>query len=150
MSKENFGLKGRVNIKLIDSEGNIKHEQDVNNLVTAAGRSYVANRLNTTPTVMSFTGIGTGTTAPTLNDVALETQLSTRLAITRTIVTVDTANDTIQHVTTFPVESHTGMITEAGLFSASTAGTMMSRVVFTAVDKTPSDALVVTWRITVV
>jgi hypothetical protein len=150
MNKDTFGLKGRVNIKLLDIDGKVKLEREFDNLITDAGRAFVASRLNTTTTVMTHLGIGTGTTAPLVTDTTLEAQLGSRGTTTRTAVTVNVTNDTLQHVATFPVGSNTGLITEAGLFNSSSTGTMLSRVVFAAVNKLETDAMVVTWRITAV
>jgi hypothetical protein len=42
----------------------------------------------------------------------------------------------------------TGSWSEAGVFSAITAGTMMSRAVFTTINKGASDTLQITWTYT--
>ena len=43
----------------------------------------------------------------------------------------------------------TGAITEAGLFNASSSGTMLCRTVFSVVNKGASDAMTITWTVTV-
>jgi hypothetical protein len=68
---------------------------------------------------------------------------------TATIQTQTVANDTVQYVSTFPATAaYVGAIQEAGVFNALTAGTMLSRTVFAAVNKTASDTLTITWRVT--
>ncbi|WP_217468724.1 hypothetical protein, partial [Staphylococcus aureus] len=51
-------------------------------------------------------------------------------------------------IATFPAGEATGSVSEAGLFSAITAGTMFSRVTFPAVPKGVGDELKITWVIT--
>jgi len=42
----------------------------------------------------------------------------------------------------------TGAITEAGIFNASSSGTMLCRVVFSALNLTSTDSISVDWTIT--
>jgi hypothetical protein len=51
--------------------------------------------------------------------------------------------------TTFGAGVGTGALTEAGIFNAATAGVMLSRVVFSVVNKASTDALTITWAITI-
>jgi hypothetical protein len=52
-------------------------------------------------------------------------------------------------VTTYAAGTGTGAITEAGIFNASSSGTLLSHVVFSAINKGAADSLTITWTITV-
>jgi len=43
----------------------------------------------------------------------------------------------------------TGSITEAGIFNASSSGTLLCRTVFSVVNKGASDSMTITWTVTV-
>jgi hypothetical protein len=43
----------------------------------------------------------------------------------------------------------TGAISEAGIFNASSGGTMLCRTVFPVVNKQASDTIAITWTITI-
>ncbi len=58
-------------------------------------------------------------------------------------------NNTITYTATFPAGTGDGAITEAGIFNASTAGTMLCRTVFPIVNKGSGDQITITWVITV-
>jgi hypothetical protein len=62
--------------------------------------------------------------------------------------TTVTAN-AIEYVASFPAGTGTGAVTEAGVFNAASAGTMLCRTVFSVVNKGAADAMSVTWTITV-
>ena len=49
----------------------------------------------------------------------------------------------------FAAGSGTGAITEAGVFNASSGGTMLCRTVFSVVNKGADDSMTITWTITV-
>ena len=118
--------------------------QEVPNLVVTAGKNYVADRIKNNSTVMSHMAIGTGSTAAAAGDTALGSQTA-RTALTSTTVT----NNEIVYVDTFPAGTGTGAITEAGIFNASSGGTMLCRTVFSVVNKGANDAMTITWTVTV-
>jgi hypothetical protein len=150
MVNDSIKAKGTLQLVLTDENGNIK-QQDEHNLVVSAGLAYIASRMrDATAGVMSHMAVGSGTTAAAAPDTALGTQLSTRVELdSTTIVTTTATNDTVQYVATFGAGVSTGAITEAGIFNASTAGTMLCRTVFAVINKGDLDTLVITWRVAV-
>lgn len=137
---------GRLAIVLRDEQGNVKDTREVDNLVVNTGLAYIASRMkDATATAMSHMGVGTGTTAAAAANTTLETELGTRDALDSTTV----SSNQIVYVATFAAGNATGAITEAGIFNASTAGTMLCRTVFAAVNKGASDTLQITWTITI-
>lgn len=145
MIQEQMSVNGRLSVVLFDAQGNVKQSQDVPNLVVDAGLAFIASRMkDTTDAAMSHMAVGSGTTAAAGAQTALVTQIGSRVALTSTTVT---ANATA-YVATFGAGVGTGAITEAGIFNASTAGTMLCRTVFSVVNKGASDTLQITWTIT--
>lgn len=149
MFDEKIKATGQVSFVLTDENGNIK-QQDSKNLVVDPGLAFIASRMvGTTSAVMSHMAIGTGTTAAADAQTALVTE-SARVALTSsTVVTTTVANDSVQYVATFGPGVGTAAITEAGIFNAASAGTMLARTVFAVINKGALDTLTLTWKVTV-
>lgn len=144
MINDNLKLKGRVAMVLRDAQGNVKEEQEINNLVVDAGLDYIASRMkDATATAMSHMAIGSGSTAAAAGDTTLGTELG-RVALTSTTVT----DNAVAYVATFGAGTGTGAVTEAGLFNAASAGDMLCRTVFSVVNKAADDSLQITWTVT--
>lgn len=79
-------------------------------------------------TAFTYLGIGTGTTAFTAADTALETPLGDRASVTPTLVTTTVTDDTAQLSNSFAITG-TNTITEVAIFNASTSGVMWARTV---------------------
>lgn len=145
MIQEQMSVKGRLSVVLFDADGKVKQSQEIPNLVVNTGLAFIASRMkDTTDAAMSHMAVGSGTTAAAAGNTALETQIGSRVSLTSTTVT---ANATA-YVATFAAGTGTGAITEAGIFNASTAGTMLCRTVFSVVNKGADDTLQITWTIT--
>jgi hypothetical protein len=145
MFENNLSVKGRLSVVLRDADGNVKQSQDIPNLVVSSGLAFIASRMkDTTDDAMSHMAVGSGTTAAAAGDTALETQIGSRVSLTSTTVT----SNAVAYVATFAAGTGTGAITEAGIFNASTAGTMLCRTVFSVVNKGADDTLQITWTIT--
>ena len=149
MLSDNIKAKGTLTLVLTDEQGNVK-TQDEHNLVVSAGLAYIASRMkDATATAMSHMAVGTGTTAAAAGQTALVTE-SARVALTSTtIVTTNVSNDAVQYVATFNPGTATAAITEAGIFNAASAGTMLARVAFSVINKGALDTLTITWKVTV-
>jgi hypothetical protein len=145
MIKDNFKAKGRLNIVVKDAEGNVKDSREVDNLVVNTGLAYIASRMkDTTDTAMTHMAVGTGSTAAAAGDTALGSE-SHREALDSTTVT----SNAIAYVSSFEAGEGTGALTEAGIFNAASAGTMLCRTVFDVVNKGANDTMSVTWTITI-
>tara|TARA_B100001093_G_C26498065_1_gene872012 strand:- start:129 stop:554 length:426 start_codon:yes stop_codon:yes gene_type:complete len=140
MINEDLTLKGHLSIRL-----NGEVVQDVPNLVVTAGKNFVASRIkDTTDAAMSHMAIGTGTAAAAAGQTTLSAEAD-RNTLTSTAV----SSNTVTYVATFGAGEGTGAIVEAGLFNASSSGTMFCRTVFSVVNKGASDSMTITWVITV-
>lgn len=145
MLQDTIKMTGDLKIVLTDENGQIKHEQEVKNLVVTVGKNFIASRMkDATATAMSHMAIGSGTTAAANGDTTLGTELG-RVALTSTTVTTNN----VAYVATFPAGTGTGAVTEAGLFNAASAGTLLCRTVFSVINKGAADTLGITWTVTV-
>ena len=135
---------GRLSVVLKDSSGQVKEARDIDNLVVTSGLGYIASRMkDATDTAMGYMAVGTGTTAAAAGDTALGTELD-RNAVT----SVTATGNQIEYVASWAAGDGTGAITEAGIFNAADAGTMLARTVFDVVNKAANDTLSITWTIT--
>jgi len=136
--------KVRENVELVlrDQDGNIKQVEKASNLIVTTGVQGIVDRLLASPTVgvPTHAAIGTGTTAAAAGDTTLQTELD-RNALT----SKNRSGAVLTMVADWAAGDGTGTITEAGIFNASSSGTLFSRVVFAAVGKTSTDTLQVTW-----
>lgn len=187
-AKEKSSVKENVTIRAFDGEGNVKKlfkhnilgralfkmgydlksffagrwvdELQFENLVVNTAFPDVAGLINgaTSPASYEFIGIGTGTTAATATDTALETEINNDGnpsftnrggAGTASRVTTTVTNDTAQVVKTFTIGAFTPAVTESGYFNSNTAGTMFARQTFSAVNLVLNDNFQVTWQIAV-
>ena len=139
-------VKGSVNVVIHDESGKQKENFTIPNLVVTTGLAYIASRMkDATATAMTHMAVGTGSTAAAAGNTALETQLGSRVALTSTTVT----SNSTAYVATFGAGVGTGALTEAGIFNASTSGTMLCRTVFAVINKGASDTMTITWTITI-
>lgn len=121
------------------------------NLVVSAGKAGVASRINGAggETAFTYIAIGTGTTAPAAGDTALETEITSgggsRANATASRVTTDTTDDTAQLQHTFNFTASFA-VTESGVLNAASAGTLLARQTFSAINVANGDSLQVTWK----
>jgi hypothetical protein len=59
------------------------------------------------------------------------------------------SGNAITYTATFGAGTATGAVVEAGIFNASSGGTMLCRTVFPVINKNAGDSLAVTWVVTV-
>lgn len=144
MISDNLKATGELNIILRDSQGNIKVNIQVPNLVVTVGKTAIASRLvGTSTAIMSHMAIGSSATAP----AASQTTLGTEAA--RSVLNSATNTDNeVNYSATFGAGASIA-VTEAGLFNAASAGVMLSRTTFPVVTKDTADTLTVNWKITI-
>lgn len=143
--KEQLGIRGELTIVVRDRDNNIKQAIHVPNLVVTAGKQYIASRMaSSSATVMSHMGIGAGAAIPVAGDTALGTELG-RSGLT----TFSATGNTVTATANFPSGVGTGSISEAAIFNASSAGTMLCRTTFPVVNKAAGDSIAISWVITI-
>ena len=143
--QENMNIKGELSIVVRDFEGKIKQTLHVPNLVVTNGKNYIASRMvGVASTVMSHMAIGTGTATPIVGDSTLNVEAG-RVALSSFTASTNAVTGTA----TFPAGTGTGAITEAGIFNASSSGSLLCRTTFPVVNKAAGDSIAITWVITV-
>lgn len=126
------------------------------NTVVTAGRRWVLEKIgsfsNQTNSINAI-AVGTSTTAPATGDTALGSEITATVG-RLTIGTFTTTNLTSNPPSwrgevLFGTAQATGTLGEAALFntSAATAGTMLSRVTFSTINKSTSNTLSVSYTI---
>jgi len=146
MINDNFPIKGDLHIVVKDSKtGEVKVDRLEKNLVVTAGKEWIASRMvGTAANTMGYMAVGTDSTSPAAGNTTLGAEVA------RVAVTSQTAStNTVTYVATFGAGTGTGALTEAGLFNANTAGTMLSRTTYSVINKGSGDEMTVTWVITV-
>lgn len=144
MFQETIKATGNVAITLYNKDGSIKDQREIKNLVVTVGKEFIAARMVGTPSEMSHMAIGSGSTAAAAGDTALGSELG------RVALSSDSASGVVvTYGASFPPGTGTGGVTEAGVFNAGTAGTMLCRTTFAIVNKGADDGLTITWNITV-
>ena len=140
-------LKATGKLRLVlDKENGDQEVHQFDNLVVTTGKNFIASRMvGTSDNVMSHIGIGSGSTAAAAGDSALGSSLA-RVAVTGT---PGASGAVATYTATFAAGTGTGAVTEAGLFNASSSGTMLCRTVFAAVNKASGDSMTITWTVTI-
>jgi hypothetical protein len=129
-------------------DGELIDANAVSNLIVNAGKDWVVDRLQSltgSPALTDYIAIGTGTTAAAAGDTTLQTEVGTR--VQGTISQPTSTTDRV--VSTFAAGNGTAAITETGRLTASSGGTLLGRVVFSAINKGALDSLQVTYDMTV-
>ena len=131
--------KGELDIVILDANGNTKEKIHINNLVVQTGRDFIADRIISSSNFdpMTHMAVGEDTTAAALSDTALLDELYRQ------------AFDSATFITTYAPGDATGAITEAGIFNATTGGTMLCRTQFAVVNKAAADTMIITWTVTI-
>ena len=135
-----------VRVDLFGPDGKLKDFREIHNLVTTAGKQHIADQLSSSPggSAMSHMAVGTGTNAAAVGDTALQTELDRNALTSRT-----DSGAVVTYVGDWAAGDGTGAITEAGIFNASSSGTMLARSVFSAINKGAGDTLQITWTLTI-
>ena len=144
---EELKATGLVKIVHTNAAGELVKEFNVPNLVVTTGKNHIAAKIAATtnsPAAMTHMAIGTGTSTPGASDTALGTQTG-RVSLSGSVV----STNTITYTATFPAGTGDGAITEAGVFNASSGGTMLCRTTFPVVNKASGDTIAITWVVTV-
>jgi hypothetical protein len=150
MFNDAIKMTGNLKLVLTDENGNIKQEEEVENLVVTVGKNFIASSMAKTttnsPAAMTHMEVGTGTPAAAVGDTTLQTAVaSSRVSLASTTVTTNS----VAYVASFPAGTGTGALTEAGIFNAASAGTLLCRTVFSVINKGAADTLGITWTVTV-
>ena len=142
-------VTGKVVACLRGPDGKIKDRWQENNLVVTVGRQHIADQLaDQAQGAMSHMAVGTGTTVQAESDTQLEIELN-RKAFTSKDQGIGADANKVIFVTDWVAGEATGAIAEAGIFNASSGGTMLCRTTFAVKNKGAGDSLTLTWTISI-
>ncbi len=145
MIEQTLKMKGSAEIIVVGPDGKIKSRVQNDNLIVTVGKSFLATWLaagSHSNAFMPYTAVGSGTTSPVSGDTTLETEVA------RVGNSPSASSNVLTLAVTFSPGVATGAITEAGLFSAASSGSMFSRVVFSVQNILAGDSLIVNWSVT--
>lgn len=137
---------GRLKARVIRGDGK---EESLGLLstkvVTDAGVAAIVDAFQNTVELENFVqhASGTGNTAENVADTTLVTEVESRVAGTA----AENGANVFQSVATIPYTA-TRAIVEHGLFNAATAGTLMDRSVFAAINVDNGDSIEFTYELT--
>jgi hypothetical protein len=145
MFTEELKVTGRLVVELFNPDGSVKESHEFDNLVVTTGKNFIASRMvGTAAAIMSHMAIGTDSTAPAAGNTALGAEVA------RVALGSGTSSGAVATYTaTFPGGTGTAALTEAGIFNDPSAGTMLCRTTFAVVNKGASDAMTITWTVTI-
>ena len=142
MLNDKLSLTGALTISV---NGDVVRE--IRNLVVTSGKGLVAANLQGgSVTPITYMGVGSGSVAAANGDTALQSEID-RNALVTSGGTVAAA--VVSYECTWLPGDGTGALTEAGLFSASSGGTMLARTVFPVVNKGADDTVTIAWDVTI-
>ena len=143
-----YGIKGRIHIEHYNNEGRLIEEKTFHNLFVDVGKSQVAGLLINAGSYPTHIAVGTGTTAETSTDTALEAEVAREAISDYSLTTTDVTNDTATFNVTISF-SAAYAITEYGLLDAASAGNLFAHKIDTATNVSDGDSLKITWNLQV-
>jgi len=145
---ENIKVSGEMKIEIFGPNGELKDSGTYKNLIVNGGRDFIFAQISGTGTTtnMQYTGIGTSNTAAGATQTALLAEVGTRQ---EHAYAHSAGTTTMTAISTFAAGNGTGTIQEAGLFTASTSGTMLNRVNGINKVKAAGDSLQITYTLTI-
>jgi len=147
-----IGITGKVKLRVTDKDGNFKYETDIPNLVVTTGKNHIAARIagllsgsGQEGKTISHIGFGTSTATPTIADTDLASILGVRVPVSSITHTAGTNIVTVSASFT----GYAGNVTEAGMFTQLTTGTMVCRTTFSSIPLLATDGLAIIWTLTI-
>jgi len=145
---EKIQLSGRYIATVYGPDGAVKDSVTGPNVVCTNGKEWLASFLSSAAAAAAtftqrYVAVGTGTGAEAASDTGLGTEVARQTGTASYV-----SNQIYQVTATFATNSAVGAITEYGMFSSNTAGTMLSRDVESVVNVGASDTLTVVYQLT--
>jgi hypothetical protein len=140
-------LVGRLYVIVLRADGGREDYGLVSTrVVTTAGVNYLVDAFQgtTEPENFKYHAMGTGNTAEAVGDTALVTEVESRVTGTQT----EGASANIYRTVATITATAGRAITEHGIFSASSAGTLLDRSVFSVINLSTSDSIQFTYDLT--
>ena len=145
---DKFGLSGRLRIDHVRN-GEYLNQIDKTNTIMDVGKSAVVSMIGSdisSAVAFDFVSIGTSGIAAAATQTILGSE-QVRVLTTASQQTSGTTGDTARFIGSFGI-SGTLAIQEAGIFNAASAGSMLARTTFSALNVVSGDAINATWDVT--
>lgn len=146
INEKELKLKGTFIATLKHADGTVEARRK-DNLILNVGFDFIADAIGKSasrPDVMSYTAVGTSSTATASTQTTLGTELYRKAA-----TYAHTSGTKVFTFTThFAAGEATGAITEAGICNAASGGTFLDRVTFAVINKASDDELTTTFQFT--
>lgn len=140
---------GEVRFDFFDPAGNLLRTSTECNLFVATGRSHIADQLSgKVQSQMSHMAVGTGTTAAAVTDTTLDIELD-RNPLDSIVQGTGADANKVTYRCTWAAGDGTGPLTEGAIFNAASGGVMLNRTVFDVKNKEATEAIVMTWTVTI-
>jgi hypothetical protein len=147
-TQEMLKATGHLKIDHFNSKGTLIDSRFIPNLVVQVGKNYIASRMiGTSAGVMTHMEVGTGNTAPVTGDTTLQAAVGGSRVVFSSAAS--TSTNTVSYAASFAPGVGTGALTEAGIFNASSAGTMLCRTTFAVVNKAAGDTINISWSVNI-
>ena len=145
--KSKLGIKGILHLKVFGSDGKLKEERIVENIITELMDVQVANAMaSRSDGTIDYMAVGTGT-GQTSASTGLATSLD-RNALTSTTQQSGADDNDVLYVGNWAAGEGTGAITEAGLLRDDDNTKLMTYADFSVVNKLAADTLQINWTVT--
>lgn len=142
-------VTARLDARVIRADGKVEDYGTIQfgRVVTTAGVNYIVDAFQNTTEVENFKyhGMGTGSTAESSSDTALGTEVESRATGSQTEGSSANIYSTVGTITATTARA----VTEHGIFSASSSGTLLDRSVFSAINLANGDSIQFTYQLTV-
>lgn len=168
MTTDGMGLIGLVQVQLFDEHGDLKTEEVIKNLITDVGDEYYAKKAitdiapanATAPTPVDGMKLGTGTTAVAKNGAGaalVSYKSGSNVVFDASYPQAVNLGAAAGWNAVYRTTWNAGVATDSALTEAvicnnqatngaGTAANIISRVIFSAINKTATDVLVITWN----
>jgi hypothetical protein len=143
------GLRGVLSLHQVRS-GEVINSVSIPNTIMNVGKSVVSSFIGSdiaTGVAFDYMSIGTSGLAAAATQTILGSE-QVRVGTASAHATTTTTNDTARFIGSFAI-SGTLSIVEAGIHNAASAGSMLARTTFTALNVISGDAINATWDVIV-
>lgn len=146
MEVKNVQVTGSLTLILRKADGAVEVCRK-DNIIVSSGFDAICDSLGMTsgrPSAFGYIALGTGATAPAIEQTALVSEIARQAATYAHVA----GTQVMTFSSTFGPGAATGALTEAGVFNASSAGTMLDRVLFNVINKGENDTLTAQFQFT--
>lgn len=148
---DSFAPHGYVIVSAKHADGSEFYHNEEHNLITTAGKDFIAAQIGSASAATSganYIALTNTAITPAAGDTTLSGEITTN-GLGRALGTyAHTAGQNTFTVSKTFTATATQSAQAAGLFTASSSGTMMAENTFTAVTLNNGDSLTITWTIT--